>query len=137
MQAQEQKGKDDALWVVRYPTQVPPGEAGERRWRIARSRWSQTEKVESRKVRRQLLWILLAIEVGMALVAACILPLVFMNLPTGEGGIVAALLERVGDAGTSPSQILCLGLFLPAPILLLTLGLSIGIYRLYLTGRKG
>jgi len=137
MQGKEQEGGDDALWVVRYPTQVPPGEAGERRWSIARSRWSRNELVESRQVRKRLFWVLLAVEIGMALAAACVLPLVFVNLPTGEGGIVARFLETVGDPGASSGEVICLGLFLPMPLLLLTMALSIGIYRLVLKSGKG
>ena len=73
----------------------------------------------------------------MALVAACLLPLVFVGFSPGEGGIVTALLERAGDPGTSLPRILCLGLFVPVPILFLTLVLIIGIYRLPLKSRKG
>jgi hypothetical protein len=95
------------------------------------------KKAESHEVRRRLLWLLLAAEIGMALAAACVLPLLFVNATVGEGGIVGALFERAQDPWTSSTGIMCLGLFLPIPILLLTLALGVGTYRWLQKSAKG
>ena len=137
MQGREQETGGDVPWPVRYPAKVPPGEEGKGRNATTQSRWSGIGSAGSREIRRRLIWLLLAVEIGMALVAACLLPLVFVGFSPGEGGIVTALLERAGDPGTSLPWILCLGLLLPVPILFLTLALIIGIYRLPLKSRKG
>jgi hypothetical protein len=65
------------------------------------------------------LWLLLAVEVGTALAAVCVLPLAFLDLPIQEKGLVAAILESMGESQGSVSLILCLGLILPLPSLLL------------------
>ena len=137
MQGREQETGGDVPWPVRYPAKVPPGEEGKGRNATTQSRWSGIGSAGSREIRRRLIWLLLAVEIGMALAVACVLPLVFINVLPGEGGIVTVLLERAGDPGTSLPWILCLGLLLPVPILFLTLALIIGIYRLPLKSRKG
>jgi hypothetical protein len=79
-------------------------------------------RVDSSEVQRRLAWLLLAAEIGMAVVAACVLPLVFIELPVQKEGIVSAIVTKVGEWLGLSSQAACLVVALPIPILLVTLG---------------
>jgi hypothetical protein len=85
--------------------------------------------VESGEVRKRLLWLLFAVEVGMVLVAACVLPLAFVDLPVGEEGVVDAVSTQVGGWLGLSGQATCLAFGLPCPILLFAVGLNLWLYR--------
>jgi len=82
------------------------------------------------------LWLLLATEIGVLVMAACVLPLVFLNLPVKEEGVLGAVLTQVGEWLGLSSQATCLVLGLPCPIVLFTLGLNLWLYR-WLRQRRG
>lgn len=65
----------------------------------------------------------------MALAAACLLPLAFLNLPIQEEGIVGAISRAIGGLFGLSSQVTCLLLSVPMAILLATLGLSLWCFR--------
>ncbi|MGD8792882.1 MAG: hypothetical protein PVF47_10045 [Anaerolineae bacterium] len=115
-------------WPVRYPARAPAA-GGERRFEKAARRWPGAAGAEGGEVRKRLLWLLLAVEVGMILAAACLLPLLFVGLPVGEKGALDAVLAGVGRWLDLPARATCLVLALPLPILLLTVGLNLWLYR--------
>lgn len=129
MSGWKEEDRDGALWAVRYPTQTQAQMPGRRFREHTPSRWPAFGKGAGSEVGRRLLWLLFAIEIGLAVVAACVLPLLFLNLPIGEGGITGAIQHGTGHLWESPTQIVYLGLLLPAPILLLTLFLTTWGYR--------
>lgn len=113
---------DEDGWPVRFPVETPSQEASGRRQEHASPRWTGTEPVDTSKVQKRLAWLLLAAEIGMALVAACVLPLVFLNLPVREEGFLGAVGTKVGGWLGVSSQVACLIVALPIPILIVTLG---------------
>jgi hypothetical protein len=127
----EWRGEDEERdqWPVRYPSEAPPRRSG-RRFRDGTSpRWVGKEQTGSSVVKRRLLWLLLAAEIGMVVAAACVLPLAFVNLPVREEGVVGAILSEVGRWLGLSSQAVCLVLALPIPILLLALSANLWLYR--------
>jgi hypothetical protein len=116
-------------WPVRYPVEVPPREASGRFRERIPARWAGMGKVDTGELQKRLLWLLLAIEIGVAVAAACVLPLVFLKLPVREEGVVGAIVSRLGDLLGLSSQVICLVLILPLPILFLTMGLNLLWFR--------
>jgi hypothetical protein len=115
-------------WPVRYPAQAP-ATGGDRRFKKEAGRWPAAAGGEGGEVRKRLLWLLLAVEIGMILAAACLLPLLFVRLPVAEEGALGALLAGVSRWLGLSAQATCLVLALPLPILLLTAGLNLWLYR--------
>jgi hypothetical protein len=132
---QEEDSEQDQ-WPVTYPTQTPPREASGHFREPVHPRWAETGKTDTSEVRKRLLWLLLAVEIGVVLAAGCVLPLAFVRLPDHEDGVVGAILAEVGHLLGLSSQATCLILGLPIPILLLTLGLNLALYR-WLRQREG
>lgn len=116
-------------WPVRYPAKLPAQLSGRRYRNNTPSRWTGVPKADTRELQKRLLWLLLAIELGMVLAAACVLPLAFLNLPVREKGIVGAILHKAGDLLGLSSQLTCLVLFLPFLILLLTMTFNLWLFR--------
>ncbi len=125
---------EDEPWPVKYPIETPPRQASGRFRRQASSRWAGTEKADTGEVRKRLLWLLLAVEVGMVVAAACVLPLVFLNPPARQEGVGGEILSKAGAWLGLSGQAVCLLVGLPLPILILMLGLNLGLYR-WLRGR--
>lgn len=121
----EQEEQDH--WPVQYPVETNAGDTSQRFRGRAPSRWQGTEKAHTDELQKRLLWLLLAVEIGMALAAACVLPLVFLNLPAE--GVVGAILTKVGEWLGLSGEVTCLVLALPIPILLLTLGFNLWWFR--------
>jgi hypothetical protein len=123
-------------WPVKYPAEAPSQEteqpSQETRW----ARWPGVGKVDSGEVQKRLVWLLLAAEIGMLVVAACVLPLVFLNLPVKEEGVFGAILTQVGEWLGLSSQATCLIVGLPWPILLFTLGLNLWLVRWFRQRRR-
>ena len=116
-------------WPVQYPSEAPPRRS-RRRFRDGTSpRWVGTGQIGSSDLKRRLLWLLLAVDIGMAVAAACVLPLAFVNLPVREEGVVGAILSEVGRWLGLSSQAVCLVLVLPILILLLALSANLWLYR--------
>lgn len=125
-----QRGEENrAPGPVRYPTRPSSQPSTRRTEPEAPSRWIETGQPETAPLQRRLLWLLLAVEVGMALAAACVLPLAFLDLPIQEKGLVVAILERMGESQGSSSVIICLGLILPLPSLLLGVVFCLWLFR--------
>jgi hypothetical protein len=122
-------------WPVQYPAETPSQAPSGRFRQGAPPRWAGMEKVNSEELRKRLLWLLLAVEIGMVLAAACVLPLAFLKLPVREEGVGGAILTEVGRWLGISSQAVCLTLSLPIPILALTLGLNLWLLRRF--GRRG
>lgn len=130
------EGEEEDQWPVRYPAE-PPSQAPSGHFRqSAPSRWAGMEKVDSGELRRRLLWLLLAVEIGMALAASCVLPLAFLKLPVREEGVVGAVWTEVGRWVGISNQAACLLLALPIPILALALGLNLWLVRRLAQRRK-
>jgi hypothetical protein len=107
--------EDRGLHPVRYRTgQRPQGREP--------APWAAMNRGDSREVQKRLAWLLLAAEIGMAVVAACVLPLVFIELPRQQEGVIGAIVTKVGEWLGLSSQVACLVVALPIPILLVTLG---------------
>ncbi len=123
-------------WPVKYPAEAPPQESEPSTWERRLARWPGVGKVASGEVQKRLVWLLLAAEIGMLVVAACVLPLVFLNLPIKEEGVLGAVLTHVGEWWGLSSRATCLVLASPCPILLFTLGLNLWLYR-WLRQRRG
>jgi hypothetical protein len=121
--------EENDRWPVRFPTETPPREASERFWKREPARWTGSGSVDSSEVQKRLAWLLLAAEIGMALVAACLLPLVFLRLPVEEEGVIGAIVTRVGEWPGLSSQVTCLVLALPISSLLVALGATWWWYR--------
>jgi hypothetical protein len=118
---EEGAGRDH--WPVRYALEESlQGSSGRFRER-APDRWVRVDKPDAARFRKRILWLLLAVEAGMALAAVVLVPLSFMNLPVGRGGIIAHLLAEVGQLLGTTAQVAFLALVLPVPALLLALGL--------------
>jgi hypothetical protein len=120
---------EDDVWPVRFPADTAPRQVSRQPWERERSRWTGSGSVDSSQVRKRLVWLLLAAEIGMAVVAACLLPLVFVRLPVQEEGVIGAVVSKVGEWLGLSSQVACLVLVLPIPILLVTLGANWWWYR--------
>jgi hypothetical protein len=73
--------------------------------------------------------LLLAVEMGMALAAVCVVPLIFVELPIQETGIIKALWARAGDLLDLSRQATRLILALILPLLLLVVSLSVWWFR--------
>jgi hypothetical protein len=117
--------KEDRLaQPVRHRAEAPYPEAGQRLPGHGPPRWTGTGSVDSREVQKRLAWLLLAAEIGMALVAACVLPLVFIKLPVQNEGAVEAVVAKVREWLGVSSQVAWLVVILPIPILLVTLGVN-------------
>jgi hypothetical protein len=125
----EDEEQDQYQWPVQYPAETPSQAPSGRFRQSTPPRWAGMEKVGSGELRKRLLWLLLAVEIGMALAAACVLPLAFLKLPVREEGVVGATLTEVGRWLGISSQAACLILALPIPILVLTLGLNLWLVR--------
>ena len=115
-------------WPVRYPAETPRPSSLQRFERKP-PRWMGVGRVDTSEVQKRLLWLLLATEVGMALAAACLLPLAFLNLPVQGEGVVGAVLTEVGHWLGVSSRAAGLILGLSAPILLLTLAFNLWWFR--------
>lgn len=124
-------------WPVRFPAKAPVKPSGRRYRNSTPSRWTGVPKADTRELQRRLLWLLLAIELGMALAAACVLPLLFLNLPVREKGIVGAIVHEAGDLLGSTSQLIGLVLILSPLILLLTMTFNLWLYRWLGQSRRG
>ena len=116
-------------WPVKYPLERPPHTTRGRFKGRKAGRWAGTRRVDTGEVQQRLLWLLLAVEIGMALAAACVLPLVFLELPVQEEGVIGAILGEVGRLLGLSSQASCLLIGLPIPVLCLVMGLSLWLYR--------
>ena len=121
--------EDSDPWPVKYPAEAPPQESDPSFRERGLARWAGVGKVDSGEVQKQLVWLLVAAEIGMLVVAACALPLVFLNLPVQEEGVFGAILTQVGEWLGLSNQATCLILGTPCPILLITLGLNLWLYR--------
>lgn len=139
-----EEGQDP--WPVKYPVEALPQESElpfrENKTRPRRvARWTEPHgvgmgKVDTGGIQKRLLWLLLAAEIGMLVVAACVLPLAFLNLPVAREGVVGAILTKVGEWLGLSSQTTYLAFGLPCPILLFTLGLSLWLYRWLVQRRR-
>jgi len=118
---EEGVGRDH--WPVRYALEEPLQGASGRFRERAPDRWVGVDRPDAAQLRRRILWLLLAVEAGMALAAVFLAPLTFLNLPVGKGGIIAHLLTEVGQLLGTTAQVVFLALVLPIPALLLSLGL--------------
>jgi hypothetical protein len=116
-------------WPVRYPVEAHLQDRSGRFRERTPSRWERTEKIQTAELQKRLLWLLLAAEMGMALAAACLLPLVFLNLSIEQEGVVGAILTGLGEWLGLSRQVTCLVLALPIPILLLVLSLNLWWFR--------
>lgn len=123
-------------WPVKYPAEAPPQESEPSARERKLARWPGEGKVDSGELRKRLVWLLLAAEIGMVVVAACVLPLVFVNLPVREEGAFGAILTQVGEWLGLSRQATCLILGFPCPILLFTLGLNLWLYRWFRHRRR-
>lgn len=121
--------EDQDPWPVKFPVETPPRETGKRFREHTPSRWLGPDKVDSGEVQKRLLWLLLAVEIGMVLVAACVLPLVFVRLPVREEGVLGAILSEVERLLGLSSQVTCLVLVLPIPLFLLMLTINVWWFR--------
>jgi hypothetical protein len=130
-----EEDREQEPWPVRYPVGTPPCEASKRFPERRPARWSGMVKVGSGELQRRLLWLLFAVEVGMVIAAACVLPLAFVDLLVGEEGIVGEILSKMETWLGTSRQGVCLILGLPCPILLLVIGLNLGLYY-WLRGRR-
>jgi hypothetical protein len=124
-------------WPVKFPVKTPPREASRRFREHTPSRWLGIGKVDVGEVQKRLLGLLFAVEIGVVIAAACVLPLAFLNLTIGEEGIVGAIMGEVGAWLGMSRQAVCLILGLPLPILILTLSLNLGLYRWLQRQSKG
>lgn len=114
-------------WPVRYPLQASLRQpAGRFRQRVS-PRWAGSVRPDSEQVRKRLLWLLLAVEVGMALVAIFLVPLALLDVPLSEGGVIAALSSDSGQSLGAWIQAGFLVGVLVVPILLLTVGFTVGL----------
>jgi hypothetical protein len=118
--------EETECWPVRYSAKLPVQPSGLRYRNSTPPRWTGVPKADTRELQKRLLWLLLAIELGMVLVAACVLPLVFLNLPVREKGIVGAILHKAGDLLGLSSQLTCSALSLL--ILLLTMTFNLWLF---------
>lgn len=114
--------EDQDQWPVKYPVEGRSQTAKGRYQRSPAPRWTGAGKDDTTDLRKRLLWSLLAVEIGMALAAACVLPMAFLNLPPGEKGIAGTVLTKAGEWA-------CLVLVLSILIILFTLGLNLWLYR--------
>jgi hypothetical protein len=87
------------------------------------------EGVGSKELQRRLFWLLLAVEVGMAVSAACVLPLLFTDLGNQQQSMVGPGLAQFGGLSGLAAQAMCLVLVLPIPMVAFSLGLSLWWYR--------
>lgn len=119
-------------WPVKYPAEPPAGEGPRRRGTIP-PRWSGSHRATAtagtQVLQKRLVWLLLAVEIGIVVVVGCILLLVLVKLPVGEQGWLGALLDEAGRRLGTSRQGVCLILVAPLPILLLTLGLNVWWFR--------
>jgi hypothetical protein len=120
---------EDDVWPVRFPADTAPRQVSRQPWKREPARWTGSGSVDSSEVQKRLAWLLLAAEIGMALVAACLLPLVFLRLPVEEEGVIGAIVTRVGEWPGLSSQVTCLVLALPISSLLVALGATWWWYR--------
>jgi hypothetical protein len=124
-----EEGEEQDPRPARSPVETPRREASRRSGECKERRWAGTEKVDTGEVKKRLLWLLLAVEIGMALAAACVLPLVFLGAPAGDGGFAEAFLSRVRQVLDSTGGVVCLVLALPVLMLLLSLPLYLWLLR--------
>jgi hypothetical protein len=117
--------EQDKYWPVKYPVKTPVQELSRHRREKRPLRWTATDKAGTREVQRRLLWLLLSVEAGMALAAACVLPLLFLRLPIEQEGAARVLAREVGRLSAPWAQVTCLVLALPIPILLLAFSLML------------
>ncbi|MGD2205460.1 MAG: hypothetical protein PVH17_01660 [Anaerolineae bacterium] len=125
---QEEDEKQDQ-WPVRYLVEMPAQEAARRLSKQIPPRWSRTEGVDTREVQRRLVWLLLAVEIGTIVAVVCVLPLALVKLSLQEEGVVSTLLTKVGTWLGLSSQVTCLLLLLPIPILMFTIGFNLWWFR--------
>jgi hypothetical protein len=117
--------EENNQWPVKYPVEAPP-QASDHRFRESTAlRWTNVAKADTEEIRKRLLWLLLVVNIGMVLAAACVLPLVFLDLPIQDEGVVGAVSTELGQRLGLSSQLTCLILALPILIMLLTVGLSL------------
>lgn len=124
--------KDDSVddpWPVRYPVDRPSSKPGGRFGDRRASRWIRMEGVGSKELQRRLFWLLLAVEIGMAVSAACVLPLVLTDLGNQRESMVGPVLAPFGGQAGPAAQAMCLMLVLPIPMVAFSLGLSLWWYR--------
>jgi hypothetical protein len=117
--------EENNRWPVKYPVEAPPQASDHRFRESAPPRWSSEAKADTEEIRKRLLWLLLVVDIGMILAAACVLPLVFLKLPFQDEGVVGAISTELGQRLGLSSQLACLVLALPILIMLLTVGLSL------------
>jgi hypothetical protein len=125
----EPRKADEVPWSVQFGTESPAKADGGRHQNGTLVGWTAGTRVDTSEVQKRLAWLLLAAEIGMALVAACVLPLVFVDLPVREEGIFEAIGAKVGGWMGLSSQMACVALVLPIPILLVTLGANLWWFR--------
>ena len=116
--------QEDDSWPVQFPTDAPPDESSGAYRERTPPRWTESASVDARAVQKRLAWLLLVAEIGMAVVAACVLPLAFLDLPIQEKGFLGAIGTKVGEWLGVSSQMACLVMVLPIPILMVTLGIN-------------
>ncbi len=129
------ENNEQEIWPVKYPSRAV--RTSSRRVREAVPlRWTETVQADTRELQRRLLRLLLAFEIGAAIAAACVLPLVFLNLPGLEVGISGSIKQEVGEVLSMSSQLICFGFALPLLILCLALVLSVWLQRRLRKGGK-
>jgi hypothetical protein len=115
------------LWPVKYPSRAVRTSSRHSRGTPA-PRWVGGSQADTSELRRRLLRLLLAVEMGAAIAMACVLPLAFVDLPVPGNKLPGAILERLANALSLSSQLTCMILALPVSILLLMLAVSLGLY---------
>ena len=135
--------QEDEQRPVRYPAKatawISSRGSAPRRW--AEPRWTGVGKVDTGEVKKRLLLLLLACEVGMALAVALLLPFLFLKLPLRGDGVAnripaewmaampfpgtGTISKETGRLAGLSSQGACLLLALTIVMLLFAVGITI------------
>jgi hypothetical protein len=121
-------GERDA-WPVRYPAKAPAQEPERRFGGSKQPRWPGASRGDTEELQRRLVWFMVAIEIGMAAVAACLVPLLFIQIPVQEEGVFRATLSWLATSLGMSTQATCLLLAVPIAVLFSVLGLNVWIFR--------